>query len=235
MAIIGRPNVGKSSLFNALLRAGRAIVTAIPGTTRDLLTETVDLDGLRLELVDTAGVRETENEIEIEGMSRARQAWATADLALVVVDVSCPLEAADLDLIGDTARHRRLVVGNKSDLAPAWTPGDVAVPVEAVSSKTGAGLDWLRAAIRAALEDSAGALPREAAAVTNDRHIALLDRARAALHRASQAVESPGGPVAEEFVLADLQDAQRALEEVTGKRTSEDVLRHIFSRFCIGK
>ncbi|HUP38823.1 MAG TPA: tRNA uridine-5-carboxymethylaminomethyl(34) synthesis GTPase MnmE [Vicinamibacterales bacterium] len=235
ISISGKPNVGKSSLFNALLRAGRAIVTPIAGTTRDLVTETADVDGLRLELVDTAGVRETVDEVEREGVSRARRAWTTADLVLVVLDVSQPLEDDDLNLLRETADVPRLIVANKSDLPAAWLSGDFAAPALAVSSKTGDGLDALRGQIRHALEGVSPATPRDTAAVTNVRHAALLDRARVALHRAREAVEAPGGPVAEEFVLTDLQDARAALEEVTGKRTSEDLLRHIFSRFCIGK
>jgi tRNA modification GTPase len=235
VAIGGRPNVGKSSLFNALLRAGRAIVTAIPGTTRDLVTETADVDGLRLELVDTAGVRETTDEVESQGVARARRAWTTADLVLIVLDVSRPLEDDDFNLLRETRETPRVVVANKADLPAAWRAGDIGAPIASVSSKTGDGLDALRIEIRAALEGANPATARDTAAVTNVRHAALLERARGALRRAAEAVEAPGGPVAEEFVLTDLHDARAALEEVTGKRTSEDLLRHIFSRFCIGK
>ena len=112
---------------------------------------------------------------------------------------------------------------------------DIAAPIVSVSSKTGDGLDALRVEIRVALEGANPATARDTAAVTNVRHAALLERARGALRRAAEAVDAPGGPIAEEFVLTDLQDARAALEEVTGKRTSEDLLRHIFSRFCIGK
>jgi tRNA modification GTPase len=235
VAIAGKPNVGKSSVFNALLRSGRAIVTPVPGTTRDLVTETADVDGLRLELIDTAGLRETIDEVESEGVLRARRAWTTADLVLVVLDASRPLEDADFDLLRETAGVPRLIALNKSDLAAAWRESDVSGPVVTVSSKTGEGLDALRVEIRAALEGGNPATARDTAAVTNVRHAALLERARTALRRAAEAVDCPGAPVAEEFVLTDLQDARAALEEVTGKRTSEDLLRHIFSRFCIGK
>jgi tRNA modification GTPase len=235
VAIGGKPNVGKSSLFNALLRAGRAIVTPIPGTTRDLVTETADFDGLRLELVDTAGVRETMDEVEREGVARARRAWMTADLVLVVLDTSSPLEDEDFCLLRETSDMPRLIVANKSDLPVMWRGAGIASRIVAVSSKTGGGLDALRGEIRTALDAANPTTARDTAAVTNVRHIALLERARAALRRAGEAVEAPGGPVAEEFVLTDLQDARAALEEVTGKRTSEDLLRHIFSRFCIGK
>jgi tRNA modification GTPase len=235
VAIGGKPNVGKSSVFNALLRASRAIVTPIPGTTRDLVTETADVDGLRLDLVDTAGVRETTDEVEIEGVARARRSWATADLVLVVLDLSQSLQEDDFNLLHETSAIPRLVVANKSDLPAAWSSEDIAVPLVVVSSKTGDGFDMLRVEIRATLEGANPATARDTAAVTNVRHAALLERARVALRRAIDAVEAPGGPVAEEFVLTDLQDARAALEEVTGKRTSEDLLRHIFARFCIGK
>ena len=236
-AIAGKPNVGKSSLFNALLRAGRAIVTPAPGTTRDLLTETADIDGVRVELVDTAGLRATTDEVEMEGVARARRACTTADLVLVVLDTSRPLERDDFELLQDTAGVSRLIVANKSDLPASWdhTEIGVATPLVTVSSKTGEGLDTVRAAMRAALEGANPATASDTAAVTNVRHAALLERARHALRRAGEAMEAPGGPVAEEFVLTDLQEARVALEEVTGKRTSEDLLRHIFARFCIGK
>jgi tRNA modification GTPase len=235
VAIAGRPNVGKSSLFNALLRTGRAIVTPVPGTTRDLVIETADMDGLKLELVDTAGVRETTDQVESEGVSRARQAWTTADLVLVVLDSSRPVEDEDVDLLRETAATPRLVVANKSDLRAAWRGVDLDPLSLAVSTKTGDGIDALRVKIRAALEGGSRVTARDTAAVTNVRHAALLDRAHAAMRRAGDALDAPGGPVAEEFVLTDLQDARAALEEVTGKRTSDDLLRHIFSRFCIGK
>jgi tRNA modification GTPase len=234
VAIAGKPNVGKSSLFNALLRAGRAIVAPIPGTTRDLVTETADIDGLRLELVDTAGIRDATDEVEAEGVSRARKAWAAADLVIVVLDRSADLDAADRDLLQATSDAPRLVVANKSDLPASWTSTALRMPVDVVSSKNGDGVDALRSTIRETLEGSS-AVPRDSAVITNVRHAALVARARDALRRASESVDAPGGPVPEEFLLTDLQDARAALEEVTGKRTSEDLLRHIFSRFCIGK
>lgn len=234
VAIVGKPNVGKSSLFNALVGSGRAIVTAVPGTTRDLVTETADVDGLRLELIDTAGVRATEDEVEIEGVARARRAWKASDLVLTVLDQSQPLDQPDVDLLEETASALRLVVVNKRDLPAAWTASDLTVATEPVSAATGDGIDRLRERISFVLEGERST-PRDSAAVTNVRHAALLERARESLRRASDALETSGGPVAEEFVLTDLHDARAALEEVTGKRTSEDVLRHIFSRFCIGK
>jgi tRNA modification GTPase len=236
VAIAGKPNVGKSSLFNALLGAGRAIVASLPGTTRDLVTETADIDGLPVELIDTAGIRDGADEVEMEGVTRARQAWTTADLVMVVLDGSQPLDEADLGLLRETSTLPRLVVENKQDLTHAWSGADLGLAVEVVSSKTGEGLASLRQQLRSTLEGSRpGSVPRDTVAVTNVRHAALLESALDALRRARQSVDQPGGPVPEEFVLTDLQDARSALEEVTGKRASEALLRHIFSRFCIGK
>jgi tRNA modification GTPase len=211
VAIVGRPNVGKSSLFNALVGAARAIVADVPGTTRDLVTETIDLDGLRVTLVDTAGLREAGDVVEREGVSRAHQAIAVADLTLVVVDEDEPV------VVGDT---NYLLVQSKSDLnRPAR-----GVPV---SARTGAGLDVLRAAIVRALDVD---LRRDPPAITNVRHLVLVERAHAAMLRAREAAGA-----SEEFVLADLQEARAALEEISGRRATDDLLAHIFSRFCIGK
>jgi len=148
--------------------------------------------------------------------------------------VSQPLDDIDIDLLRETEAARRIVVANKSDLPAAWERPDVRAPLMAVSSKTDHGIDNLRTEIRRTLEGSTAA-PRDTAAVTNARHAALIARAQDAVSRARASIERPGAPTPEEFVLTDLRDAQAALEEVTGKRTSEDLLRHIFSRFCIGK
>ncbi len=226
VAIVGAPNVGKSSLFNALLNTNRAIVTAIPGTTRDLVTERADIGGLSLSLVDTAGVRNTMDVVEQEGVSRARDTLRVADLAIVVLDRTRPLSAEDRDVLEATAHQRRVVVRNKSDLAasPASAPG-----ID-VSAKTGEGLEQLIAAIATTLNTSEPL--RDSPQITNVRHVVLLERTRASIDRAITALE---GEVPEEFPLLDLQEAAQALQEITGKRTSDDLLRHIFERFCIGK
>jgi tRNA modification GTPase len=227
VAIAGKPNVGKSSLFNALAGAARAIVTDMPGTTRDLVAEVVDLDGLRVTLVDTAGVRPTRDVVEAEGVARARQAWDVADVVLVVLDGSAPLDALDRQLLEDTAGRRRLVVSNKADLG-----GEGGAGFLRISARTGAGLAGLRAGLARVLDVE---LRDDPPAITNLRHLALLVRAHEALSRARAAAGAGGDTLPEEFVLADLQDARAALEEISGRRTSEDVLSHIFSRFCIGK
>jgi tRNA modification GTPase len=228
IAIVGLPNVGKSSLFNALVGSARAIVTDVPGTTRDLITESVDIGGLRATLVDTAGVRDAVDAIEVEGVYRSRKAVAVADLVLLVADRSRPAEDAWRFAQTLGVDVPVVIVANKSDLIPAWTQSGVVN----VSSMTGDGLDQLRReiSIRLQLEDL-----EDRPAITNVRHIALVERAQAALACARQASSSDGRSLPEEFVLADLQEARSALEEITGRRTSDDLLTHIFERFCVGK
>ncbi len=222
VAIVGRPNVGKSTLFNALVGAPRAIVTDVPGTTRDLVTEVIDLGGLRVTLVDTAGLREAADAIEAEGVARSRQSTQVADLVLqVVVDE----EPQDID-------GKQLVVRNKVDLFPESAGFANAI---AVSAKSGEGLDHLRRVVAETLTQTADAPQRDRPSITNVRHIALVQRAHDALARARAAACADGGALSEEFVLADLQEARAALEEVTGRRAPDDVLTHIFERFCIGK
>ncbi len=236
VVIVGRPNAGKSSLFNRLAGTGRAIVTEIPGTTRDLVTELVDIDGVPVTLVDTAGLHGAAADIvEQEGIARARAARQVADLALVVLDRSRPLTQDDYDLLnGDGAGPERgparLVVANKSDLPPAWSHDSLGVNAIVASAKAAFGFDELRSAITAAL--SGGERHRDAPAITNARHVDLLARAAAALRRAAAAANA-GTP--EEFVAADVAAARMLLEEVTGARTSDDVLQAIFETFCIGK
>lgn len=227
VVVAGRPNVGKSSIFNMLVGADRAIVTDIAGTTRDLVSEQIDLDGLAITLVDTAGWRESGDRIEREGVIRATHARAVADLVLVVLDHSEPAAMEDDQLLAATADRPRIVVGNKSDLPARF---EIAGPIT-ISAKTGAGFEDLRRAIVRELTGTESL--RDTAAISNTRHIALLEEARASLIAAQQAAAA--GETPEEFVLADLQAARVRLDEIVGARTSEDVLQHIFERFCIGK
>jgi tRNA modification GTPase len=223
VAVVGAPNVGKSSLFNALVGSSRAIVTPVAGTTRDLVTETVDLEGFRVTLIDTAGLRETDDMVEAEGVARTRRAADVADVTLLVLDAARPAER----LVPPARSSRRIVVQNKIDLGVTWTlPGAVQT-----SAATGAGLDELRTEIVAALDVD---ILDDRPAVTNVRHIGLLEEARRTMVRARDAV-SADDRLPEEFVLADLQGARSALEEIAGKRAPEDLLTHIFARFCIGK
>ena len=232
VVIAGRTNVGKSSIYNNLTGTSRAIVTDVPGTTRDLLTERVDLDGVLVTLVDTAGVRDTADLVEREGVARARQAADVADLLLVVLDASEGVTAEDLRLLAATRGQRRVVVANKCDRPAAGIepPPDDGVALR-VSATTGEGMGALRAAM--VRELGVGEETRDAPAISNVRHIALLEAARASLDRAEQAASGGGTP--EEFVLVDLQQARASFEEITGTRTTDDMLEHIFERFCIGK
>ena len=253
VVVVGRPNVGKSSIFNALVGADRAIVTEIAGTTRDLVSERVDVDGLAVTFVDTAGYRDAADVVEREGVARAMRARDVADVLVVVLDRSEPVTSDDEQLLADSASQCRIVVANKSDLPArcsvaalqlqlspsrdivAGNGSETGEPVGhdliAVSAKTGAGLDDLR---RAIVRELTGAESlRDAADISNMRHVTLLEHARASLVRAQSAAMHDEAP--EEFVLADLQEARARFDEIVGTRTSEDVLRHIFEKFCIGK
>jgi tRNA modification GTPase len=229
--IAGRPNTGKSSLFNRLAGAGRAIVTEIPGTTRDLLTEVVDVHGVPVTLVDTAGMRQhPADAIEAEGIARAAGARAVAALTLVVLDRSAPLTADDRQLLEETEGSARVVIANKADLpaaAGSWDPGAPAVHVSAL---TGEGFDELHDAILRAMEASPE--ERDVPAITNARHADLLAQVRRGLTRAAAAAAVS---VPEEFVLADVHEARALLEEITGRRHADAIVHAIFERFCIGK
>jgi len=231
VVIAGRPNVGKSSLFNALIGTNRAIVTPLAGTTRDLLTEQVDVCGVPLTLVDTAGLRESADVIEEEGVRRAEQAREVAALTLLVLDRSQPLDEDDERLMAGTGGPR-VVIANKADLPAAWSG-----PGIAVSAVTGAGLDELRAAIIGALSGEAGDGAasedrRDVPRVSNQRHLLQLE---SALTGVTRSLEQLNQGATEELVLAELADAREALESLTGKRSSDDLLQHIFSTFCVGK
>jgi len=230
VVIAGRPNVGKSSLFNALVGTGRAIVTPIAGTTRDVLTEVVDMNGVPITLVDTAGVREALDEIEAEGVRRAQDAVLAAALTLVVLDGSQPLTTEDHELL-KAIKGPRIVVVNKKDLGQ---PSELNLleggNTMLVSAKNAEGLDELR---RAVVELLAGSEEwRDAPVVSNQRH---LQCAQTAIEAVERAIVAANAGATEEIVLAELNDAREALEALTGRRTPDDVLAHIFSRFCIGK
>ena len=233
VVIVGRPNAGKSSLFNALVGSERAIVTAVAGTTRDLLTEAVDVLGLPLTFVDTAGLRDTDEAIELEGVRRARQAHQVAALTLLVLDGSQPLDDDDWRLLDETAQRARLIVVNKIDLPSGWSANDtaslptLAVPVSAID---GRGLDDLRRRIAEALTGRDEW--RDPPAISNTRHLGHVEAALGIIVEAARALAAGA---AEELVLAELAAARTSLEAITGVRTSEDVLRHIFTRFCVGK
>ena len=232
LAIVGRPNAGKSSLFNCLLERDRAIVTAQPGTTRDPISERLSLNGIPVELVDTAGLREVgvgdEFEPERQGIARSRNALAEADLVLHVLDLAGdPNHPEDAALAASLAERPHLVVLNKLDLTP---PSSVVPRGYATSARTGAGIKELRAAIVSTLTHT---LPSaDSALVTNLRQHQALTSAVESLDRAATAA---AGSIPHEMLLLDLYAALESLDALTGATSSDDVLHLIFSTFCIGK
>lgn len=232
LAIVGRPNVGKSSLFNRLVERERAIVTATPGTTRDLVTETVALGGIPIKLVDTAGIRHSTDEAESIGIRKSYEALSEADLVLVVLDSTQELSAEDRELLDVGAKRRALAVANKSDLVPDSQPSLVDMKVFRTSAVTGEGIDELRAAI---LEEVAGHSVRgeqETGFLTNIRHQRLVEESLSCIEAAIHAVK---GHIPHEMIMLDLYGALRPLDAITGETTTDDILNLIFSSFCIGK
>ncbi|MBI3210872.1 MAG: 50S ribosome-binding GTPase, partial [Candidatus Solibacter usitatus] len=229
IAIVGRPNVGKSSLFNALLGQDRAIVTAIPGTTRDMVSETIVVEGVPVRCVDTAGIREGQDVVESLGIERSFQAMADAALTLVVLDTSCVWTADDATLLDRAkAAGRYLLVGNKCDLPRALQCGE---PIEYVSAVRGDGIDTLRSKIA----EAAGAgerISHEPGFITSLRHEQLLLESVEALEKTRAAVAFG---IPHEMLLLDLYAALRPLDAITGATTADDILNRIFSTFCIGK
>lgn len=232
VTITGRPNVGKSSLFNSLVERERAIVTEIPGTTRDTLTEAIDLEGIPLILTDTAGLRETTDGIETLGIERTRRAMGDSDLVLVVLDGSDDLGPSDRDLIDQTAGARRLIVLNKSDLPGFKAEACCVDELQAinVSARTGEGLQSLRAAILASL--TSDGIADGSLLITNARHYDLLCNTQREIEVARTALHDRHS---EELVLVPLHNALRFLGQITGETTTEDILSEIFATFCIGK
>jgi tRNA modification GTPase len=226
LAIVGRPNVGKSSLFNCLVERERAIVTATPGTTRDLVSETVAIGGIPVKLVDTAGIRRALDEAERIGIRKSHEALADADLVLVVVDASQPSAQEDAELLNQVAGRPAIVVENKCDLVRDWVGTGIRT-----SAITGAGIPELRQEILRHVGGEAGA-EAEAGFLTNLRHQTLVHDSLAGLAAATSAV---GDRIPHEMLLLDLYNALRPLDEITGATTSDDILNLIFSTFCIGK
>ncbi len=235
VTIVGRPNVGKSSLLNRLLRHERAIVTAIPGTTRDTLEESLSLRGVPIVLTDTAGIRETADVVEAMGVERSRAALEQAELILFVLDASEPLTAEDHALAEALAGHRLIVVENKQDALPsqgAAAPTLLAgAPRVRLSARTGEGIEALEERMWAMVMGGEVGM-NEALLITNPRHKQAIQQARAAVQGAIQGAEA-GLPA--DFLTIDLHGAVNALGEVTGETATEDLLDAIFSKFCIGK
>ena len=225
LAIVGRPNVGKSSLFNRLLEQDRAIVTDIPGTTRDLVSEVAAIRGIPVKFVDTAGIRSGQDLVETLGIERSYQAMADADVTVVVLDLATPIHPDDLALMERARQQGRwILVGNKADLPRVAEPTQDFI---AVSALTGEGIERLREQIApmAAREQDSGF-------ITSIRHEQLLRESLEALAQARKAAEFG---IPHEMLLLDLYAALRPLDGITGATTADDILNRIFSTFCIGK
>ena len=233
-AIAGTPNAGKSSLLNRLLQEERAIVTDVPGTTRDVLEEWITLRGIPVCLVDTAGIRETDDTVEKIGVSRARQYLDRADIILAVIDSSRPLTEEDKDILQSVAGKNVIVVLNKTDLPPVVTSKDLSpygFLLCPISASTGKGLDKLKdmllqEVLKGGFTDGPSAL------LTNTRHIELVRQSAEALNRAQQSLQD-GMPL--DCAVVDIRQAWDALGSITGDTVHDDIVEEIFSRFCLGK
>lgn len=230
-AIVGKPNVGKSSLLNALAGYDRVIVTDIPGTTRDMVEETVMLGSTRLRLMDTAGIRDTRDTVEAMGVERSRQAIENADLVIFVCDGSRPLDAEDEAIIELCENQEKAIaLINKTDLGRAVEPGDLPfLMVVPFCAKTGEGLEQLAQAVDGLFENQ---LPCDGSILTNARQF---DACRRAYEAMLQALQSLGLGLTPDAVLTDVEEAMEAMGEVTGATVREDITARIFERFCVGK
>ena len=234
--ITGKPNVGKSSLLNALLGDDRAIVTSIPGTTRDIIQETITLDGLPVHLIDTAGIGDSDQEIERAGIERALEKIKHADIIVLVLDASRPLDHADYAVAALLAGKSPIIVMNKTDMPSAWERGDstALLPADvivAVSALHHAGISELKQAIARMIVSNHSISPSDIL-IANARHRAALEKTRTALDQTITGLISGRAP---ELISIDLHAALEALGEITGTTTADDILEVIFSRFCIGK
>ncbi len=231
-AIVGRPNAGKSSLLNQLLGHDRAIVSPIPGTTRDTIEETANIRGLPVIFIDTAGLREAGDEIEMEGIRRSRESLARAEFILQVFDSSEPFSATDGNYLREFSAKKRILVLNKTDLPPQLTlPASAAAPVIKVCCLTGAGMENLKDEIkRLVWREAIGGEMLQV--MINSRHQEALQRARTAVQRARTGMSED---LTLEVVAMELRIAANAVGEIVGKTSTEDLLDSIFSQFCIGK
>jgi tRNA modification GTPase len=234
--IIGKPNVGKSSLLNALSRTNRAIVTDIPGTTRDILEEQINLRGIPLNIIDTAGIRETEDVVEKIGVERSREALEQAELVLFVVDASRPLQETDRELLAAVQAYPTIIILNKLDLPRQVDleelrslAGDKRIVETSVA--TGAGLEMLEAAVEE-LFLSGGIEGNESTYVSNARHVALLEKAKREME---EALDSARMGLTLDLVAVDVRNCWMTLGEVIGEAVADDLLDQIFSQFCLGK
>ena len=231
LAIVGRPNVGKSSLFNRLVERERAIVTATPGTTRDLVTETVAIGGIPVKLIDTAGIRPASEEAESIGIRKSYEALSDADMVLVVLDSSSGVSGDDEGLLEAAKPRRSLVAANKSDLTKSELTQPNSFKLIRTSALTGEGIEQLRAEILDVVSGSPAG-EQETGFLTNMRHQRLVEESLLSLAAARKAVE---GSIPHEMIMLDLYGALRPLDAITGETTADDILNLIFSSFCIGK
>lgn len=233
-AIAGTPNAGKSSLLNRFLETERAIVTDVPGTTRDVIEEWISIQGVPICLVDTAGIRSTDDTVEQIGVRRAKEYMERADIILVVVDQSRPLQEEDRQIL-ETARGRQaLIVLNKEDLQPAFETEELqsyGLPLLSISASTGAGMGELKDAMLS-LALKQGLTAAQSALLANTRHIELVRQSREALQRALDTIEA-GMPV--DCAIVDIREAWELLGSITGDTVHDDIIEEIFSRFCLGK
>lgn len=235
VALMGKPNVGKSSLFNALLAQDRAIVTDMPGTTRDTLEERLEWSGYPIVLVDTAGLRDAQDQVEKIGTDRARQAHDAADVLLFVADGSAPLNGQDKDFVKSLKGRKAVGVLNKSDQGLKTTNKDLETlglsAVVSASAKTGAGLSDIKNKV-VSLIDSSSPETEDAPLISHWRHIESLEAAGRALQKAHDEISSRAS---EEQIAADLREGLEALGAITGESVSDEVLTSIFRQFCVGK
>lgn len=233
-AIAGTPNAGKSSLLNRFLETERAIVTDVPGTTRDVIEEWISIQSVPICLVDTAGIRSTDDTVEQIGVRRAKEYMDRADIILVVVDQSRPLQEEDRQIL-ETARGRQaLIVLNKEDLQPAFETEELqsyGLPILSISASTGAGMGALKDAMLS-LALKQGLTAAQSALLANTRHIELVRQSREALQRALDTIEA-GMPV--DCAIVDIREAWELLGSITGDTVHDDIIEEIFSRFCLGK
>jgi tRNA modification GTPase len=234
---VGKTNVGKSSLLNVLLKEERAIVTPIPGTTRDLIEEVLNINGIPVRLIDTAGLRKATDSIEEEGVKRAKERVAESDFILLMVDGSRPIDIDDLEIFEEVKGKKKVVVMNKKDLSPMIPPkemkgrfqGDPIVSISALKNK---GIEGLKEAIYTLLIHREVRPSPEYLIIANVRHKKALDQVKESLLNTLKGLEKG---TALEFIAFEIRSALEALGEVVGETTSEEVLNRIFEQFCIGK
>ena len=232
LAIIGKPNVGKSSLLNCLLKEKRAIVTDIPGTTRDIIEEFISLEGIPVKITDTAGIRETEDEVEKIGVERSREKIDEADLIVLMLDSSCPLESEDREIIDKVKDKKYVVLMNKNDLEKKISDEDIKdlKNVIYISAKTGFGIDELKEKVKELFFN--GEVDSESMIISNNRHKQALYRA---LENCQEALNRVKSNEYLDLISIYVTSALKALGEITGSELEEDLINKIFSEFCVGK